>query len=39
MIFGVKEKKNPAKIVRERNDKEIARSFIKRMQDDEQELV
>lgn len=39
MIFGVTEKKNPLKFVRGRDDKEISRNIVKRVQDDEQELI
>ena len=38
VIFGVQEKKIPVKFERERENMEIARNIIKRVQDDKQEL-
>ena len=38
VIFGLPEKKNPVKFVREREEKEVAQKLIKAIQDEGQEL-
>ncbi|MPC31572.1 hypothetical protein E2C01_024866 [Portunus trituberculatus] len=38
MILGMKEKKNPNKFMREREERELAKTVIKQVQDSTQEL-
>ncbi|MPC44014.1 hypothetical protein E2C01_037673 [Portunus trituberculatus] len=38
LIFGMKEKKNPNKFTREHEEKELAKTVIKQVQDSTQEL-
>ncbi|MPC59890.1 hypothetical protein E2C01_053919 [Portunus trituberculatus] len=38
MIFGMKEKKNPNKFTREREERELSKTVIQRVQDSTQEL-
>ncbi|MPC78625.1 hypothetical protein E2C01_073117 [Portunus trituberculatus] len=38
VIYGMKEKKNPSKFIRERKEKELAKTVIKRVQDSTQEF-
>ncbi|MPC34460.1 hypothetical protein E2C01_027852 [Portunus trituberculatus] len=38
MIFGIKEKKNPNKFTREREERELVKTVIKRVQDSTQEF-
>ncbi|MPC59911.1 hypothetical protein E2C01_053940 [Portunus trituberculatus] len=38
VIYGMREKKNPNKFTREREEREIAKTIIKRVQDSTQEF-
>ncbi|MPC35224.1 hypothetical protein E2C01_028643 [Portunus trituberculatus] len=38
MIFGIKEKKNPNEFMREHEERELAKTDIKRVQDSTQKL-
>ena len=38
VIFGLQEKKNPVRMVREREEKELARNIISLVQDEDQGL-